>query len=387
MTRKTTLYRAAPLLLGLALCQTAQAREDGAPERAPAALIAIDGDGEATLRWEPVPQAERYEVRRRLGISKSARKKPFTVIAEDVRGTSYVDDRARNGTAYYYTVRAVTADGTELELNPAKATPVALPEPGSVVWPLSGSSEPDADGVAFQYGPRKIGRSYDFHAGIDIPAPRGTPVYPVMDGVVTEIVEWNGKRGPGNKVLVSHGDKIWTNYLHLDQFAPGLKVGQKVEAGKTLLGTVGKTGAHSEHLHLTYMVGLRSEKTSEMRSKNPLEILPHTSPSDISVDFKPGNQIEITFPTQNMTARWIVVKGADQARVLDYYQIVDQGSKKRDTPRQAGLFLRATGLNAPTDARSHFKLVLRPHPAGAFPVERVQVLDFNGKAIAEARVE
>lgn len=377
--------RAAACAAFLAVSAGTAVAQQGATQYQAANLIAVDSDKGAMLTWQPVPGVDRFEVQRRLGISATAKSKPFTTVARDVEGAQFEDKRLRNGTPYYYQLVGVDKDGNTVTSNPAKATPVAPVMPGAVLWPLSRKAEADADGIAYQYGPRFIGRSYDFHAGIDIPAPIGTPVYPVMDGEVTAIDEWNGKRGPGNRVLINHGSQRWTAYLHLDAFAPDLQVGQKVIAGETEIGVVGKTGANSEHLHLTYMVGLQSEKGSEMRSKNPLEILPHTPPADIAIDFKPDNIVVVTLPTQHMTARWVQVEGDGKTRLLDYYQVVEQGSKNRDAQRQFGLFLETTGLASPLDARSKFTLKLRPDEAEPFKIERVTLIDFHGQAIASAQ--
>lgn len=49
-------------------------------------------------------------------------------------------------------------------------------------WPLGRSAEPDEMNTSF--GPRIDAERWDFHDGIDVRAPRGTPVHAVADGVV-----------------------------------------------------------------------------------------------------------------------------------------------------------------------------------------------------------
>lgn len=82
-----------------------------------------------------------------------------------------------------------------------------------------------------------------FHAGVDLAAPIGTPVYTPFDGVVTYAGWMNGY---GNTVMVTHGE-IMTLYAHLDKYV--VKVGQKVKAGE-LIAYVGNTGnSTGPHLH------------------------------------------------------------------------------------------------------------------------------------------
>lgn len=343
----------------------------------PSAVIAVAQDGAATLSWEASPAATSYTVSRGTGAGG-----PFATIASGLTGTTYADSGLTNGMVYFYVVSATNAAGGSGNATRARVTPVSAPASGAVRWPLSSSTLPDADGIRFPYAPRRIG-SYDFHAGIDIPAPRGTPVYAIMDGVVTGITLDDGTSGPGNRVLVNHGDQKWVGYLHLDRFASGISVGTPVSAG-TLLGYVGKTGANTDHLHLTYMVGLPSESTSESRSKNPLEILPHTAPSGITAMFVENNSVEVTLAAHQMTVRWIILKGEGQTRLLDYYDVVARGSSNRNEQVQFGMHLNASAPPAPDPAAQlNFTLTVRPDPVTAFTVERVILKDVNGATLLD----
>lgn len=343
----------------------------------PDALVAVAGDGAAMLAWEPSPSAASYSVAR--GTSASG---PFATIASGVTGTSYADSGLTNGTGYFYTVAATNAAGTSAATTRARVTPVAAPGAGTVRWPLSSSTAPDADGIRFPYAPRRIG-SYDFHGGVDIPAPRGTPVHAIMDGVVTGITLDNGRSGPGNRVLINHGAQKWVGYLHLDRFASGISVGTPVTAG-TVIGYVGSTGANSDHLHLTYMVGLPSEVTSESRSKNPLEILPHGAPTGITATFAADNSVAITLPAHRMTVRWIILKGGGRTRLLDYYDVVARGSDDRNEQVQFGMYLNASAPPEPDPAaRLPFILTVRPDPVGEFPVQRIILKDFAGAVLLD----
>lgn len=86
------------------------------------------------------------------------------------------------------------------------------------------------------------------HNGIDLPAPKGTPVYAAADGVVKNA--WDDqKSGGGNSVVLTHASNMSTGYAHMDRYT--VKPGQTVKQGD-LIGYVGATGtATGNHLHFT----------------------------------------------------------------------------------------------------------------------------------------
>jgi murein DD-endopeptidase MepM/ murein hydrolase activator NlpD len=111
---------------------------------------------------------------------------------------------------------------------PPAASPILLSPP--LEWP-------PGDG----FGPR--GRR--FHAGIDFPAPRRTPVVAAEAGRVV----WARRRrgGWGLLVTVAHSNGVRTMYAHLSRI--DVRLGQHVEAGRRL-GLVGSSGkASGPHLH------------------------------------------------------------------------------------------------------------------------------------------
>lgn len=84
----------------------------------------------------------------------------------------------------------------------------------------------------------------DFHAGIDISTPRGTPVHAPADGVVVSCAQ---RGGYGNAIVLDHGYGTVTRYGHLDRF--GVQPGQRVRRGE-VIGFVGSTGkSTAPHLH------------------------------------------------------------------------------------------------------------------------------------------
>ena len=88
------------------------------------------------------------------------------------------------------------------------------------------------------------------HRGIDYAAPSGTKVHAAGDGVVTIA----GKTKPnGNYIVLRHGERYQTKYLHLSNFARGIRRGQNVSQGD-VIGYVGATGwATGPHLHYEFL--------------------------------------------------------------------------------------------------------------------------------------
>lgn len=84
------------------------------------------------------------------------------------------------------------------------------------------------------------------HAGVDFPAPPGTPVLAAGDGRVAQAGR-NG--GYGNWVEIVHSKTLATGYAHLSRIARGIRPGVKVHQSQ-VIGFVGSTGlATGPHLH------------------------------------------------------------------------------------------------------------------------------------------
>jgi murein DD-endopeptidase MepM/ murein hydrolase activator NlpD len=90
----------------------------------------------------------------------------------------------------------------------------------------------------------------EFHKGVDISAPTGTPVHVTADGIV---VHADVESGYGKLVIVDHGSGIQTYYAHLSKFF--VHTGQTVRRGEPV-GAVGSTGwVTGPHLHYEVRVG------------------------------------------------------------------------------------------------------------------------------------
>ena len=87
------------------------------------------------------------------------------------------------------------------------------------------------------------------HTGVDLAAPKNTPIYASRAGVVV----WAGWGNTGGWwVKVDHGDGFATTYLHMTRYT--VKIGDFVEAGQKI-GYMGSTGVSTgSHLHFGVML-------------------------------------------------------------------------------------------------------------------------------------
>lgn len=95
--------------------------------------------------------------------------------------------------------------------------------------------KPVSGKVISSYGPKKDGLHND---GINIAAPRGTPVVAAENGVV--VYAGDALKGSGNLVLLRHDNGWMSAYAHLEKIT--VTRGQVMNRG-TSLGTVGSTGS------------------------------------------------------------------------------------------------------------------------------------------------
>lgn len=119
------------------------------------------------------------------------------------------------------------------------------PPAGSVsssgfAWPVPGHSR-----VSSEYGWRMLNGKSDFHLGIDIPAPTGTPVVAAKDGMV--IATGGQHWSYGNIVIIDHGNGVATAYAHNSSIL--VSDGQIVKRGQTI-ALAGNTGnSFGSHCH------------------------------------------------------------------------------------------------------------------------------------------
>jgi murein DD-endopeptidase MepM/ murein hydrolase activator NlpD len=113
----------------------------------------------------------------------------------------------------------------------AEASGTTLPHGGRLPWPVHGR-------ILADYGAAAGGGRND---GINIAAPRGTPVRAVDGGVVA--YAGNELRGYGNLVLIKHPDGFISAYAHCERLL--VRRGERVRRGQ-VIARVGATGGVSE---------------------------------------------------------------------------------------------------------------------------------------------
>ena len=150
-------------------------------------------------------------------------------------------------------VSALSISAEEARGEPAAAAP--LPRGGRFAWPVRGR-------VLAGYGVTASGSHND---GINIAAPRGTPVAAVDGGTVA--YAGNELRGYGNLVLVKHASGWITAYAHLDELL--VKRGDTVSRGQAI-AKVGATGGVSEpQLHFELRRGKQAVDPREFLAPAP----------------------------------------------------------------------------------------------------------------------
>lgn len=132
---------------------------------------------------------------------------------------------------------------------PAEPVPAAIPQPpplssGKFLWPVNGQ-------IISGFGAKDGGLHND---GINIAAPRGSPVRAAESGVVA--YAGNELRGFGNLLLIRHADGWMSAYAHNDTLL--VQRGDQVKRGQTI-ARVGSTGnVSTPQLHFELRRGTRS---------------------------------------------------------------------------------------------------------------------------------
>jgi murein DD-endopeptidase MepM/ murein hydrolase activator NlpD len=99
-----------------------------------------------------------------------------------------------------------------------------------------------------------VRKVYRPHYGVDYAARVGTPVQSTADGTVI----FAGRRGAsGRMVRIRHRNDYETIYLHLRNYAKGIRKGAKVKGGQ-IIGYVGSSG-ESTGPHLDYRIKYRGK--------------------------------------------------------------------------------------------------------------------------------
>ncbi len=123
-----------------------------------------------------------------------------------------------------------------------------------------------SSGFSMRFHP--VLQTWKRHLGVDYPAPTGTAVRSVGEGIVT-FSGW--QNGYGNVVIIQHAGGRETRYAHLSRI--DARRGARVDQGQTV-GAVGATGwATGPHLHFEFLVnGSQVDPVRMARASEPVTI-------------------------------------------------------------------------------------------------------------------
>jgi murein DD-endopeptidase MepM/ murein hydrolase activator NlpD len=122
-----------------------------------------------------------------------------------------------------------------------------------MIWPVEGP-------ITSGFGGRDIGAGYEYHPGIDISVPEGTPIHAALSGTVVFTQSEAESGGYGNYTCIDHGGGLSTCYAHQSEFL--VSPGQSVSQGQ-IIGLSGNTG-YSTGPHVHFEVRIFGEVTDPM---------------------------------------------------------------------------------------------------------------------------
>jgi murein DD-endopeptidase MepM/ murein hydrolase activator NlpD len=220
-------------------------------------FVARDADNQATVAGR---QADAAAARAKVALE-SARSAQATAEQDQADLTALVAQQQqamatanaqRDATLAQYHALQQESDRIAAQLRALSARPgggaANLRGNGHFLTPVHGWKSSD---FGMRYDPYY--RVWQLHAGVDLAAPDGTPIYAAADGQVVQ-AGWSG--GYGNLTCLYHGmyqgKGLSTCYGH--QSAILVHLGQRVARGD-LIGRVGTTGASTgDHLHFEVRV-------------------------------------------------------------------------------------------------------------------------------------
>jgi murein DD-endopeptidase MepM/ murein hydrolase activator NlpD len=180
----------------------------------------------------------------RMRPARSAGAKAIDSALAAETATSFSDESYYKSLDTFYRLRdsAVSGAATHVIDGAASAlgalagdldVPGDLPFDAPSLWPVIGP-------VTSSFGQREdpvLGNGEgEFHTGVDISAPVGTPIRATADGTVKSAATENGY---GREVIIDHGHGMETCYAHMSGFA--VMAGETVVRGQ-VIGYVGLTG-------------------------------------------------------------------------------------------------------------------------------------------------
>jgi murein DD-endopeptidase MepM/ murein hydrolase activator NlpD len=176
-------------------------------------------------------------------------------LKDDTAGLS--DDSYYKSLDTFYALKATASEGLALQpsVNPSLGVRSALSDFASFdasvganvpdMWPVMGRI---TSGFGEREDPVLGNGEGEFHEGVDIGGPDGTPVHAPAGG---RVIRAGLGSGYGREVQIDHGNGILTLYAHLEGF--NVVVGQTVVKGE-VIGYVGHSGSRVTGPNLHYEV-------------------------------------------------------------------------------------------------------------------------------------
>jgi murein DD-endopeptidase MepM/ murein hydrolase activator NlpD len=109
-----------------------------------------------------------------------------------------------------------------------------------------------------------VQKIFKAHLGTDYAAPTGTPILAIGDGTVIEAAY---KPFNGNYVKIRHNSTYTTQYLHMSNFAKGIRSGVHVSQGQ-IIGYVGSTGLATGP-HVCFRFWKNNQQVDHRKEKFP----------------------------------------------------------------------------------------------------------------------
>jgi murein DD-endopeptidase MepM/ murein hydrolase activator NlpD len=119
-------------------------------------------------------------------------------------------------------------------------------------WPVNAP-------VTSPFGLRFFGLRPDFHSGVDLAAPMGTPVSAMKKG---EVVYAGQMSGYGLVIMLQHGPRLRTVYGHLSELL--VRKGDVVQGGQVIAKSGNSGNASGAHLHFEIQRWGRDEDPVEL---------------------------------------------------------------------------------------------------------------------------
>jgi murein DD-endopeptidase MepM/ murein hydrolase activator NlpD len=162
------------------------------------------------------------------------------------------------------------------------------------------------------FGPRPLyseNNRYDFHRGLDIATPTGTPFFAVSAGEVRiagpnpsysdPLVQLRHVRPEQTECIP--GGCYYSLYLHVDAWV--VEAGEQVEKGQ-LLGYTGASGSGFEHLHFEVRSAPPSDPFSAWSrdAVHPLRLLPYAASPEAEVTFHSSGELTLVSSRYDLVA-------------------------------------------------------------------------------------